>query len=66
MASLRKFASREVFPLPVRRKARPALFHGFWLDPESGRRLGRASRLELREAGRIYRRYHRRLGERAA
>lgn len=46
-------------------KRNPALFHAYLTDPENGQRLRRASRLELREANRLYWRY-RRLRERAA
>jgi hypothetical protein len=35
-------------------KRRPALFHAYWTDPADGRRIGRASLLELREANRLY------------
>jgi hypothetical protein len=53
VATLTKFASTEPFPMPRRRKARPALFNGYWLTRE-GRRLERATREELREAARLY------------
>jgi hypothetical protein len=46
-------------------KRHPALFNAYWTDPENGQRLQRASRLELREANRLYWKY-RRLRERAA
>jgi hypothetical protein len=43
----------------------PALFHAYWTDPVDGRRLRRASYVELREANRLYWKY-RRLRERVA
>ena len=54
MARLTMFASREPFPVPARRrKAKPALFGGYWQSLD-GKRLERATRAELREAARIY------------
>jgi hypothetical protein len=37
------------------RKRRETLFCAWWTDPASGRRLGRATRGELREAHRLWR-----------
>jgi hypothetical protein len=47
-------------------RSNPALFSAYWTDPQSGQRLGRASRFELQEAHRLYREHRRRLRERAA
>jgi hypothetical protein len=43
----------EAGSVSTRRRA-PGLFRGFWFDPESGRRLQRASRREIADAYRLW------------
>lgn len=38
-------------------RRRPSLFHGYWTDPATGRRVGRLTRAELAEAWRLWSRH---------
>jgi hypothetical protein len=36
------------------KRGRASLFHGFWVDPATGRRLERVSRAEMAEVWRLW------------
>lgn len=47
-------STRRTAPSKKRPRSRPPLFNGFWADPLTGHRLGRATRAELAEAWRLW------------